>query len=89
MATVRLTPHLKRHLEADSTQVPGGTVRSVLDAVFARNKQLRSYILDDEGALRQHVAIFVDDRRVTDRRALSDPVGDQSEVYVLQALSGG
>jgi hypothetical protein len=33
--------------------------------------------------------IFVDGERVGDRRQLSDRVGADSEVYVVQALSGG
>jgi len=33
--------------------------------------------------------VFVDGKAVTDRRGLTDPVTDGSEVYVMQALSGG
>ena len=61
----------------------------MLDHVFASQDRLRGYVLDDQGALRKHVTIFVDGRRVADRTDLSDPVGDASEVYVFQALSGG
>lgn len=89
MARVAFTQNLRRHLDAPSVEVPGGTVRSALEAVFDRNAQLRGYILDDQGRLRKHVAIFVDTRRVTDRSHLSDPVGEASQVYVMQALSGG
>ena len=45
--------------------------------------------LDDQGQVRRHVAIFVDGERIDDRRHLSDRVGADSEVYVVQALSGG
>ena len=50
---------------------------------------LRSYILDDQGRLRRHVNVFVAGRMVADRRSLSDAVGPEDEIYVLQALSGG
>ncbi len=89
MAQLLFTPSLKRHLGVSGVAVPAGTLRSVLDAVFETHAQLRGYILDDQGALRQHVAVFVDGRRVVDRTQLSDPVGEASEVYVMQALSGG
>ncbi len=89
MAKVEFTPNLRRHLEVPSIDVPGDTVRSVLDFVFEANGQLRSYILDDQGALRKHVTVFVDGRRVVDRVHLSDRIDASSEVYVLQALSGG
>jgi hypothetical protein len=35
------------------------------------------------------MVVFVDGRQVKDRHALSDPVTDDSEIYVAQALSGG
>ncbi len=89
MATVAFTSNLARHLDVGAVDVPAGTVRSALEAVFARNARLRHYLLDDQGALRQHVAIFVDSRRIEDRTGLSDPVDEASQVYVMQALSGG
>jgi len=89
MAKVEFTPNLRRHLAVSAVEVPGGTLRSVLERVFATHERLRGYVLDDQGSLRRHVTVFVDGRRVADRSGLSDPVGDTSEVYVLQALSGG
>ena len=89
MAKVDFTPNLRRHLAVSAVEVPGGTLRSVLDRVFGTQEKLRGYVLDDQGALRKHVTVFVDGRRVADRTDLSDPVGDESSVYVLQALSGG
>lgn len=89
MARVEFTANLKRHLAVSTVEVPGGTLRSVLDRVFAGQQGLRGYLLDDQGGLRRHVTVFVDGRRVVDRTGLSDPVGDSSEVYVVQALSGG
>jgi hypothetical protein len=35
------------------------------------------------------MTIFVDGDLITDRRSLSDIVGSESEIYVMQALSGG
>jgi hypothetical protein len=50
---------------------------------------LRGYVVDDQGALRQHVAIFVDNRPISDRAGLGDKVRHDSEIFVMQALSGG
>jgi hypothetical protein len=50
---------------------------------------LRGYLLDDQGGLRRHVTVFIDGLRLRDRRGLGDVVADDSEVYVVQALSGG
>tara|TARA_R110001606_G_scaffold264056_1_gene412759 strand:+ start:514 stop:732 length:219 start_codon:yes stop_codon:yes gene_type:complete len=67
----------------------GDTVSAVLHDIFRENAALRSYLLDDQGRLRQHVAVYVNERLIADRDRLSDPVGDADEVFVFQALSGG
>jgi hypothetical protein len=85
MARVVFTSNLKRHIDAPPTQVPGGTVRQVLDAVFRENPRLRGYVLDDQGRVRHHVVLFVDGERAD----LGDAVTETNEIYVLQALSGG
>jgi sulfur carrier protein ThiS len=69
--------------------VAGSTVREVLDAVFASNQRARSYVLDEHGAVRKHMIVFVNGEMIHDREKLSDPVPDGAEVYVMQALSGG
>lgn len=86
---VHFTPNLQRHIDCPSLTVDGANVRTALEAVFARQPALRSYILDDQGGVRQHVAIFVDGRLMQDRKALSDTLQAHSEVFVMQALSGG
>ena len=89
MATVSFTPNIQRHVSCPATQVEGKTVRQVLDALFEGNPRARGYVLDDQGAVRQHMNVFVDGHQVHDRRNLSDPVRPDGEVYVAQALSGG
>jgi hypothetical protein len=65
--------------------VAGSTVCGALEAVFADNPKLRGYILDDQGQLRKHVLIAVDGDIIADRINLSDPVAENTEVYVMQA----
>ena len=89
MATVSFTPNLERHVECPAQQIEGDSVRAVLDAVFALSPRLRGYVLDEQGALRRHMMVFVDGQQIGDRERLSDPVRPTSEIYVMQALSGG
>ena len=89
MARVAFTPNLVRHVSCPAIDAGGSTVRDVLDVVFSTNPLLRGYVLDDQGALRRHMSIFVDGVQVRDRSSLSDPVRSESLVFVAQALSGG
>jgi sulfur carrier protein ThiS len=89
MAQLTFTPNIQRHVACPPRQVPGATVREVLDAGFADNTRARSYVLDDQGGLRRHMIVFVNGQAVRDRATLSDPVPEGAEVYVMQALSGG
>ena len=89
MAIVAFTPNIQRHVACPETEAAGATVGEVLASVFASNPKARGYVLDDQGALRRHMTIFVDGVAITDRNKLSDRVGTQSRVFVFQALSGG
>jgi hypothetical protein len=86
---VIFTSNLQRHLDCPETAVAQGTVASALAQVFSAQPRARSYVLDEQGQLRKHVTVFVDGRRVRDRERLTDAVGESSEVYVMQALTGG
>jgi molybdopterin synthase sulfur carrier subunit len=89
MPTVLFTSALQRFLRVPSAQVTGATIAEALAAVFASEPRLRGYVLDDQGALRRHVAIYVNGRPISDRARLTDAVAQDDEIYVFQALSGG
>ncbi len=89
MASIAFSQHLQTHVDVDKSTVGGITVRDALDAVIAINPRLKSYVLDDRGAVRKHIAIFLNGESVHDRETLSDPLPPDGEVFVMQALSGG
>ena len=89
MARVSFTPILKRHLDVETTDAAGDTVRGVLDSIFAANPRLKRYVLEDHGGLRKHVQVFLNGEMVADRRHLTDAAGENDDLYVMQALSGG
>jgi sulfur-carrier protein len=89
MAKIVFTPNIQRHVICPNTEAAGRTVREVLEKVFAENPQARSYVLDDQSALRKHITIFIDGQVIHDRIRLSDAVNENSRIYILQALSGG
>jgi hypothetical protein len=89
MVQVVFTPNLQRHVSCPPVEVAGSTVAEALTSVFDNNPTLGRYVLDDQGALRKNMVIFVDGLALKDRRTLNDRVGDNAEIFVMQALTGG
>ena len=89
MPTVRFTQNIQRHVACPTREVAGATVRDVLESYFRAHEQARGYVLDDQGRLRQHMAIFIDGSQIRDREGLSDHVGPDAVIDLVQALSGG
>ena len=89
MVRVTFTKNIQRHVSCPPESVSGKTVREALDQVFRDNQRARGYVLDDQGALRKHMVVFVNGEAIRDRVSLSDAVPQDAEVYIMQALSGG
>jgi hypothetical protein len=89
MIRLSFTPNLQRHVDVPAAEIAGATVREVLERYFESNPRVRRYVLDDQGTLRKHVAVFLNTDLIQDRIGLSDPVGQSADIYVAQALSGG
>ena len=90
MPQVQFTSHLKTLFpDLDELVVPGETVAEVIHELDRRYPRIAEYLLDERGALRQHVNIFIGESLIRDRITLSDVVADDETVFVLQALSGG
>lgn len=90
MPTVKFTYALSRFFSGlKDTPAKGDTLKAVLAEMESSYPGIRNYILDDQGSLRRHVNIFIDGRLINDRIALSDPFTEKSEIYIIQALSGG
>ncbi|QDU42639.1 hypothetical protein Mal52_11060 [Symmachiella dynata] len=89
MPRVNFTANLNRHLDCPVVDVEAVTLGQALEAVFRDNPRLRGYVLDDQNRVRQHITIFVDSRPICDHNDLSNPLDPASEVFVMQALSGG
>ena len=89
MAHLHFTQQLARFLDVPTVDVATPRLRAALDAAFVQHPRLRGYVLDEQGALRANVVIFIDGVRCSERRALDDALLPDSQVYILQALSGG
>lgn len=91
MARVRFTSHLKRFFPdlVNNVTIEGNTVAEIVAELDTRHPGLGSYLVDERGALRKHVNIFIGDTLISDHKHLQDPVTSDTMLYIFQALSGG
>jgi sulfur-carrier protein len=66
-------------------EVQGETVASAFDSLFDAKPGLRNHVLDEKGAIRPHVSVFVSGSQSD----LDTPVPDGAEIRIINAVSGG
>jgi molybdopterin converting factor small subunit len=90
MIKVNFTRALKRfYPDLVSLTVDCTSISELIEILDNRYPGLKNYLVDDRGQLRKHVNIFVQEKLVKDRIALTDTLEHGDEVYIMQALSGG
>lgn len=93
MITVTFAKAFRRHVDCPDETLAAEPLEpalaAVLDRYFRRHPAVRTYVLDDAGALRRHVTVFVGNDQVAHRDALTTTVADGATVHIFQALSGG
>ena len=89
MVEIEFAKAFRRHVECPNASVEAASVGDVFEAYFGEHPAVRSYVLDGAGAVRKHVAIFLNNDLIIDRTELTDAVVDGDRLHVFQALSGG
>lgn len=89
MVTVEFAPALQRHVACPLQTVAPASLREVLMAALRTAPGLSHYVFDDQGAVRKHVAVFVNQQAVRERIRLDQALQSGDRVLVVQALSGG
>lgn len=90
MPHVEFTSQLAQHVECPAgLAVEASSLSEMLDVLFNQYPLLRDYVMEDDGTLRQHISIFVDGEMLASRDQWDQAVSEKSEIFVMQALSGG
>lgn len=89
MPTIEFAPALTRHVPCPRQELAPGTLADVLDRAFDLAPALRGYVLDEQGAVRKHVAVFVNGEMLANRSDLTRVLARDDRVHVIQALTGG
>ncbi|MCY1047521.1 MoaD family protein [Corallococcus sp. bb12-1] len=90
MATVRIpTPMRTLTRNQSEVQATGATVRDVLSDLDARYPGMGTRLLDERGAVRRYVNIFLNDEDVRALQSLDTPVKDADRITLIPAMAGG
>ncbi|MCH2080959.1 MAG: MoaD/ThiS family protein [Saprospiraceae bacterium] len=90
MAQIRFTSALKRfYPDLKPLELEVSSISEVIASIEEMYPGLTDYLVDEQGALRKHVNIYIGENLIEDRTNLKDIVNPSDEVLIFQALSGG
>ncbi|MCM8525796.1 MAG: MoaD/ThiS family protein [Lentisphaeraceae bacterium] len=90
MARVEFTSLLKQFFpNLKSMEIEAENLAELVLKLNQTYPGISTYICDEQGALRHHVNIFINNCMLTDRQSLSDCLQPSDTVNIIQALSGG
>lgn len=89
-ATVRI-PTILRSYTGGATEVAaeGSTLSEVLGSLEAAHPGIRARVLDDTGALRRFVNVYVGDEDVRFAGGLDAEVAEGARISIIPAVAGG
>jgi molybdopterin converting factor small subunit len=90
--TIELPAVLLPFARGEDVELPSAecaTVGEAIEALAARHPGVVDRMMDERGELRPHVNVFVDNKNIRFARGLETPVGAESTIVVVPAVSGG
>ena len=90
MSTVYIPSVLRANVGgAKSLDLPGDSIRAVVEALVERHPSLGSQLLTEGGELNRFVNVYVNGQDVRFLSGLDTPVAPSDEVRLLPAMAGG
>jgi molybdopterin converting factor small subunit len=88
--TVRVPTILRPYTDGSAeVSVEGTTLTEVLQALEAAHPGIRARVLDDDGALRRFVNVYVGEEDVRFTEGLDTPTPAGATVSIIPAVAGG
>jgi molybdopterin synthase sulfur carrier subunit len=88
--SVRIPTILRPYTQGEAVvTAEGATLLDVLNALDVLYPGLRGRVLDDEGALRRFVNVYVSDDDVRFAEGLATPTPDGTSISIIPAVAGG
>jgi sulfur-carrier protein len=92
LITVELPKALCSYADDKSSLVLDESCKTVGDALIAVGRKspgALDRIMDEQGAVRRHVNVFVNGENIRFLDGLATPAGDGATIFVIAAVSGG
>ena len=89
-ASVRIPTILRTYTGgAAEVTAEGATLQEVLNSLDAQYAGIAARVLDDNGALRRFVNVYVNDDDVRFLEGLATPIADGASISIIPAVAGG
>lgn len=89
-ATVKIpTPLRKLTNDKTSVDADGPTIGAIIDNLESVYPGIRERLVDESGALRHFVNIYLNGEDIRYLSGLDSPVNDQDELSIVPAVAGG
>ena len=69
--------------------VEGSTIREIIENIDKSYPGFRAKLLDENGALKNFMNIFVNDRNIKTLNGVNTEVNPEDNIYILIAIAGG
>lgn len=90
MATVNIPPTLRKYTHGEEeVSVLGTNVREILGQLESTYPGIAERIVDEQGAVRRFINVFVADEDIRYLEDLETPVGERDEISIVPAIAGG
>ena len=87
---IKIPSPLRRFTDGQSSvSVEGTTVSEVLQNIFNQYPEIRGHLLDENGAIRNFVNIYVNGIDVREQDNLGTPVSPGTDIRIIPAIAGG
>lgn len=88
--SVRIPTILRTYTGGESEVIAeGGTLADVLDDLESRHAGIKGRIVDEQGAIRRFVNVYVGNDDVRFLESLDTPTPDGTQISVIPAVAGG
>jgi molybdopterin synthase sulfur carrier subunit len=74
---------------ASEVEASGGTVAALIEDLERNHPGIRERIMDESGALRRFVNVYLDDEDVRFLKGIETELGEGAKVSIIPAVAGG